>query len=573
PCPCGSGRKSKHCCGGAKASRPSPALAPAQSLQPLLQAAERALQAGDPARAVAALEQVLRVQPDHGPALHDLGMAHLAMRRFPQAIAALRRAVALRPAFAPSHYGLGVALEQTGDDAAAMACHRRAVELAPKLAEAHTHIANLLVPKGKWQEAASAYQKAYAAAPETTLGLLGRAKGLIVQDRPAEAEARLRELVARDPASSEGHLVLAHVLTEAGRFDDAVTHYERSLALAPRQATAFSGLVTAKKLTEADRPLLGRILARLDAGDLPERHRMTLHFAAGKALDDLGVPAEAIVHFDAANAIRRRLAPFDRGDFERRVDRLAGRFTRAFFEASAALGDPDPTPVLVLGMPRSGTTLVERFVSSHPGVAGGGELVFWNDHAPAACDATPEQLGASAAALRRDYLAVLRRIGPEALRVTDKMPFNFLWIGLVHALFPNARFVHCRRNPLDTCLSIYQTQFAANWGFAADRGDLAFYYGQYLRLMAHWRATLPADRLLEVDYETSTSCPDEAARQIVSFCGLPWDESCLRPERNADAVKTASKWQARQPVYRTSVERWRKYEPWLGELRSLAPGA
>jgi hypothetical protein len=330
--------------------------------------------------------------------------------------------------------------------------------------------------------------------------------------------------------------------------------------------------VTVKKLTEADRPLLDRILARIAAADLPERHQMSLHFAAGKALDDLRVPAEAIVHFDAANAIRRRLAPFNRADFEQRVDRLIGRFTRAFFEAHAAMGDPDPTPVLVLGMPRSGTTLVERFVSGHPAVAGGGELVFWNDHGPTWSDAPVERLTAGAAGLRRDYLAVLRRIGPEALRVTDKMPFNFLWVGLVHALFPNARFVHCRRNPIDTCLSIYQTQFAANWGFAADRGDLAFYYRQYLRLMEHWRSTLPARCLLDVHYEASTADPEAAARQIVSFCDLPWDISCLHPESNGDAVKTASKWQARQPVYRSSVERWRKYEPWLGELRTLVPG-
>ncbi|HEY6459022.1 MAG TPA: sulfotransferase, partial [Polyangiaceae bacterium] len=145
----------------------------------------------------------------------------------------------------------------------------------------------------------------------------------------------------------------------------------------------------------------------------------------------------------------------------------------------------------------------------------------------------------------------------------------FLWLGLVHALFPRARFVHCRRNPLDTCLSMYQTQFAANWGFASDRGDLVFYYRQYLRLMAHWRAVVPAERFLDVDYETATAAPEDAARRLVQFCGLPWDDACLRPEQNAESVKTASRWQARQPVYRTSVERWRRYEPWIGELKEL----
>ena len=229
--------------------------------------------------------------------------------------------------------------------------------------------------------------------------------------------------------------MLALLLAEKGRFDDAAVHYERCLDLAPRMATAYNGLVVARKLTEADRPLVTRILARLEAGDVPERHRMTLHFAAGKALDDLRDHAAAIGHFDAANAVRRRLAPFDRAKLVQLVDRTIARYTRAFFEEHPALGDPDPTPVLVLGMPRSGTTLVERFLSSHPSVAGGGELTFWGGRAGELVDAPVDALVRAAPTLRRDYLEVLRGIGPDALRVTDKMPFNFLWIGVVHTLF------------------------------------------------------------------------------------------------------------------------------------------
>jgi hypothetical protein len=155
--------------------------------------------------------------------------------------------------------------------------------------------------------------------------------------------------------------------------------------------------------------------------------------------------------------------------------------------------------------------------------------------------------------------------------VTDKMPFNFLWVGLVHALLPKARIVHCRRNPVDTCLSIYSTYFAEHWGFASDRGDLAAYYRQYVRLTDHWRTVLPADRMIDVDYELAIAAPEETARRLIAFCGLEWDPACLRPERNTDAVQTASRWQARQPIYRTSVERWRNYEPWLGELGTLLP--
>jgi hypothetical protein len=151
------------------------------------------------------------------------------------------------------------------------------------------------------------------------------------------------------------------------------------------------------------------------------------------------------------------------------------------------------------------------------------------------------------------------------------MPFNYLWIGVVHRLFPGARIVHCRRNPLDTCLSIYTTNFNRHLPYASDRRDLAWYYREYLRLMEHWRAVLPSDRFLDVDYEEATAAPEATARRLIAFCGLEWDAACAQPERNPDAVKTASSWQARQPVYRRSVERWRNYEPWIGELGGLLP--
>jgi tetratricopeptide (TPR) repeat protein len=374
-------------------------------------------------------------------------------------------------------------------------------------------------------------------------------------------------------ASAETFLRRGHELTEAGRFDEAAASYERCIALAPGSAAGYFGLVTSRRVTDADRPLIERMEARLAASEMPDPQRMTLHFAAGKALDDLKDYAAAIRHFDAANGIRGRLKRYDPTYFERKVDALSARFTRELFEARKVMGNDDPTPVLVLGLPRSGTTLIERIVSSHPQVAGGGELRYWNDQGLAGADADIDRLARAADGIRTGYLRLLRKIGPKALRVTDKMPFNFLWIGVIHLLLPNARFIHCRRNPIDTCLSIYTTHFQNGWGVASDRAGLANYYRQYLRLMEHWRSVIPPDRLIDVDYEETTSEPEATARRLIAFCGLEWDDACLQPERNADAVRTASKWQARQPIYRTSVERWRRYEPWIGELRGLMPGA
>jgi hypothetical protein len=342
------------------------------------------------------------------------------------------------------------------------------------------------------------------------------------------------------------------------------------IELAPGDATLHLSLVRIKRITEDDRPTVERVLDRLDAPALPERQRMTLHFAAGKAFDDLGDYASAIEHFDAANRIRRKTAPFDRSEFATGIDELIARFSRGFFLESAALGNEDETPVLVLGMPRSGTTLIERILSSHPHVGGGGERAFWSKNAPAWANGARE-LVARADGLREDYLRLLRSIAPDALRVTDKTTANFLYVGLVHALFPRARIVHCRRNPVDTCLSIYATQFGQTWGFESDRGDLAAYYRQYVRLMDHWRRVLPADRLLDIDYEEAVAAPEATARRLVAFCALDWDPACLHPERNPDRIRTASVWQARQPIYQDSVERWRNYAPWLGELRELLP--
>jgi hypothetical protein len=221
-------------------------------------------------------------------------------------------------------------------------------------------------------------------------------------------------------------------------------------------------------------------------------------------------------------------------------------------------------------MPRSGTTLVEQIVSVHPEVRAGAELHFWNQRgaewhrSDAAGNETPFLAKAAA-----DYLGVLRTIAPRAARVTDKMPFNFLWAGLIHLAFPRAIIIHCRRAAIDTALSIHQTHFRPDLAFPTGGDELVAYFRDYHRLIGHWRSVLPADRFIEVDYEDLTRAPEPVIRRIIAACGLAWDDACMRPECNLRAVNTPSKWQARQPIYRTSVARWRRYEAWLGPLRAL----
>jgi hypothetical protein len=220
-----------------------------------------------------------------------------------------------------------------------------------------------------------------------------------------------------------------------------------------------------------------------------------------------------------------------------------------------------------------------------PRSGAGGELQFWNERGPAwqqsgvagnerpvvatenlASEFVAKEFLAEAAA---DYLRVLRAIAPKAARVTDKMPFNFLWAGLIHLAFPRAIIIHCRRAAVDTAVSIHQTHFHPSLAFPTGGPELVAYFRDYQRLIEHWRSVLPSDRFMGVDYEDLTRAPEPVIRRMIAACELPWHDACLRPESNPRAVKTPSKWQARQPIYRTSVARWRRYEPWLGPLRAL----
>jgi hypothetical protein len=223
-------------------------------------------------------------------------------------------------------------------------------------------------------------------------------------------------------------------------------------------------------------------------------------------------------------------------------------------------------------MPRSGTTLCEHILGSHPDVACPGELQFWTVHGPTLANTGPRSLeGTFVADTAAFYLQYLRGISGSATRVVDKTPLNFFWIGLIHMIFPCATIIHCRRRPIDTAVSIHQTAFAPWQRFPTGGAELVGYYRQYQRLMAHWRAVLPG-RMLEVDYETLTRQPENEIRRIIAFTGLNWNDACLRPQDSKRVVRTPSRWQVRQPVHTDSVDRWRRYESFLGPLAALRDG-
>jgi len=551
---------------------PNPAVP--QQVGPQLALATQLLRAGRPADAIAPLRDAALLEPFNAVIQHDLGLAYLEVGRVPEAIAALQWAVASNPRYADAYFRLGIALEKIGDIAGAIAAYDRATQLLPSLTEAWFRAGALVHTLGHRDEAVGCFRRAAATGGKTSFGRLGKARALLTEDRNQEAEQVLRHMLARDPGNAMAHDLLGNLLSEFGRFNEARACFERAIAIAPLLAGSYYDLVRCRPVTSDDDGLLQRMQASLATPGLEAAQRLRLHLAIGKAADDLGDYALAMQHFDAADEVRRGSRSFDSAAFSLEIDRMIARCTQEWIARASELGSSDLTPVLIIGMPRSGTTLLEQIVSMHPDVGAGGELNFWNERGAewyrtrAAVKERPF-LGKAAA----DYLRVLGAIGPKTSRVTDKMPFNFLWAGLIHVAFPRALIIHCRRTAVDTALSIHQTHFHPGFAFPTGGAELVSYFRSYQRLIDHWRSVLPSDRFIEVDYEDLTRAPEPVIRRIIAASGLVWHDACLRPECNPRAVKTPSKWQTRQKIYRTSVARWRRYEHWLGPLRALIDNA
>jgi tetratricopeptide (TPR) repeat protein len=548
----------------------SPNPAAPQHVAPLLALATQLLQAGRPAEAIAPLRDAALLQPSDAIIQHDLGLACLEVGRVPDAIQAFERAVASNPRYTDAYFRLGIAFEKLGNIRAAIVAYHRATELLPSLTEAWFRAGALVYTLGHRDEAIGCFRRAAANGDNSSFARLGKARALLIEDRDQEAEQVLRKTLALDPGNAMAHDLLGNLLSEFGRFDEARDCFQRAIAIAPLLAGSYYDLVRCRRVSSDDDGLLQRMEAALATPGLEAAQRLRVHLAIGKAAEDLGDYALAMQHFDAADDVRRGFASFDSAVFSMEIDRLIARCTAKWIARAPELGIRDATPVLIIGMPRSGTTLVEQIVSMHPEAGAGGELNFWNERGAAwrSSGAAGNQAPFLAKAAS-DYLGVLRTVAPKAARVTDKMPFNFLWAGLIHVAFPRAIIVHCRRAAVDTALSIHQTHFHPGLAFPTGGAELVAYFRCYQRLMDHWRSVLPADRFVEVDYEDLTRQPEPAIRRIIAACGLAWHDDCLRPERNPRAVKTPSKWQTRQAIYRTSVARWRRYEPWLGPLRAL----
>jgi tetratricopeptide (TPR) repeat protein len=534
---------------------------------------------GQAERALSHYQRAIAARPDYSEALTNLANALVSLDRIAEALPHYQQALAIRPDDPDTLLTIAQALSKADRAREAIDTCRRALALAPDSTAAHFQLALLLKQAGDAEGAAASYRAALDRDPAMADARLNLGNILFDQSRMAEALAQFESYSKLRPNSVESEMNKAECHMAVGDFDAVRACLERTLAIEPGHVKAHAGLAQIKQFETGDERIV-ELEALLARPSLADAERLDAGFALGKILDDLGRYDEAFERYGAANAVWGAPQPFDANRHAGLVSRQIRTFDRTFFDKRTdAGGSPSEQPVFIVGMPRSGTSLVEQVIASHSEAFGAGERPDINRLSydlPAligASDPFPECVdrldGTSTERLGAEYLAALSGLAPEAgeaRRITDKMPGNFLHLGLIAVLFPRARVVHCRRDPMDTCLSCYFQNFVAEHEYAYDLSDLGAYYREYERLMVHWRETLPLP-MFEVAYEDLIADQERVSRELITFCGLEWDDACLRFHETERLVRTASYWQVRQPIYDSSVERWRNYDAHLAPLR------
>jgi tetratricopeptide (TPR) repeat protein len=560
-------------------------------------------------------ERAVALEPAFAQAHSNLGNALQRLKRFADAEPSYRRAIELQPNFADAWNNLGTCLRELKRPQEAETVYRKALELGPNNPDTLDNLALAVKDLERLDEAAELLRRALVIETRSDKFHVHYATVLLDQKRTEDAAAACGRALALNASNHDAINLMGRVAFERGDLDESLTHYQRALALKPDLADAYNNmgnvLKELGKLDEArdaylkalglDADVAGVYVNLADSkkfapGDphldamealasktegLSKTDRMQLDFGLGKAYADLKDYSRSFMHLLAGNAAKRATIAYDERATLDLFDRIEAAFTRDLISKKSSGGDSSPLPIFVIGMPRSGTTLVEQIMASHPLVHGAGELQTLNDvilEVPGPDGNTllyPEFIPAlDAAALRQigaRYLALIRKLAakhgePDAQRITDKMPSNYYFAGLIHLALPNAKIIHTIRDPVDTCISCFSKLFSAEQNHTYDLGELGRYYKRYERLMAHWRKVLPPGRILDVRYEDVVADLEGQARRIIDYCGLPWDDRCLSFHETDRPVRTASATQVRQPIYKSAVGRWRVYEEHLGPL-------
>jgi tetratricopeptide (TPR) repeat protein len=399
-------------------------------------------------------------------------------------------------------------------------------------------------------------------------------------NRPAEAAEWIKKAMQLYPDIESLPIGLGNAMVESGNLRGAIEIFEKIIEEKPENIAAYNELALVKKFSSEDEHLIVRMEKLIESSSPKQADLVKSHFSLGKVHDDIGKYDRAFQFYKSGNQIyiNERGGSFSKEANHQAISAIISSFDADFFARHAAIGHTSEEPVFVIGMLRSGTTLIEQILSSHPQVQGVGEVNFWGSANvmlpielntdipyPACVDLISSMV---AVQIGEKYLATQHQLIAQgaAQRIVDKMPQNFIFLGLIATVFPQAKIIHIQREAMDTCLSIYFQNLQEGHPYSYDLVNIGSYYKEYERLMQHWRQIVPV-KMLEINYEELVADQERVTRQMIDYVGLPWDERCLQPEKTEKVVRTASLWQARQPVYKTSVARWKKYEKYLGPLK------
>jgi tetratricopeptide (TPR) repeat protein len=485
----------------------------------------------------------VKIMPSHGDfqRIYNNALRHYRAGQFAESVVLFKRALQFKPGYAEAQNNLGSALTLLGRFNEAAPHYERALALKPNLAGIHNNLAVVRMRQGRSQDAIAMYERA----------------------------------LAIDPNQAEAHNNLGAILKEEGRFDDAMMHFSRAITIRPDYAEAHYNRAEIWTFRHGDE-YLQALEALAGRKSLPAGQAVCIHFALAKALEDSGDYARAFEHLREGNALKRAQIRYDATRELKGIRRISELFDGRLFDRLRGKGDPSQLPVFVLGMPRSGSTLIEQILASHPQIQAGGELKSLETAAAVIpdCDSRaipwPEYLPAlDERALRRiaeSYIAGLPPLANGRVRMVDKTPGHFCAIGLIRLIFPNARIIHTTRHPVDTCVSCYSKLFDTGLDYSYDLAELGSYYRAYRELMDHWRSVLAPDSIFEVAYEDVVDDLAGQARRLIDFCGLRWDERCIRFYETIRPIRTASAVQVRKPLFRTSLQRWHRYATSLAPL-------
>jgi Tfp pilus assembly protein PilF len=547
----------------------------------LLQQALTLHQAGSLRQAEALYRQILQAEPDHPDALHFLGLLAYQAGKSEIAVELLSRSLSNRPDHVDGHNILGSALYVQGKLEEAVASFRRVLALKPDYAEAHYNLGITLHAQGMSKEAAASYRRALNLKADYADAHYNLGLALKDQGKLEEAITSFHRALSLKPGYAEAHHNLGVIFSELGKTDDAIASFRKALSLKPDCVLAYKGLSLIMKYTEDDEVIHAMKDLYNTKGALSDADRADLGFALGKLFEDRKDYDRSFDFILQANLLKRRSYQYSiQSDYDL-FEKIKNTFSSDFFAVHMKSGSQDSTPIFILGMPRSGTTLVEQILASHPLVYGAGELTALARLVNDICERRrtaaqfPECImDLSEDALQgmgADYVKSIREYSDNAVFITDKMPRNFLYVGFIKTILPRAKVIHCVRDPMDTCFSIFKNVFMGPLRYAYDMDELGRYYNLYHDLMAHWEKVLPGF-MHTLKYEELISDQQNQTKRLLDFCGLPWDAACLTFHQTKRRVSTASLAQVRQPIYKDSVALWRRYEKHLQPLKKALHG-